>query len=301
MVKVKKTKKSNSTLTLDPWRIKPFADQPRKRFRGIKQLAGSIRLVGQVTPIIVTPIEENGFDAELIDGERRLQACRTGKMQVTAIVQGEVSAADRFALSIAANFCRQEHDCIEIAESVRRLKSQGKSGEQIAGIFGKTHSWVSQHNSLLSLHPDVQTMLKRAGDEQRESKARRRARGRMTMSVALLLVPLDQATQLKAAKWIATKKLSMAAARNYVWKLGIKRGRPVGKRTSPRQKFNTFWSVTDTYRHSVERYAVLSYSAWQQIVATAKARETRALAGQLRSLCDDLSGIADSLEKAGEK
>ena len=42
------------TLLLDPFRVKPFADQPRKRFRDIPQLAASIRLAGQVTPIVVT-------------------------------------------------------------------------------------------------------------------------------------------------------------------------------------------------------------------------------------------------------
>jgi len=67
-------------LLLDPFRVKPFADQPRKRFRGIEQLAKSIRLVGQVTPIVVTPCRESGFDAELVDGERRLQACRMPKI-----------------------------------------------------------------------------------------------------------------------------------------------------------------------------------------------------------------------------
>lgn len=46
----------------DPKRVKPFADQPRKRFRGISKLADSIRLIGQITPIVVTPCEEEGYE-----------------------------------------------------------------------------------------------------------------------------------------------------------------------------------------------------------------------------------------------
>lgn len=292
---------TRSTLTLDPWRVKPFADQPRKRFRGIKQLAESIRLVGQVTPIIVTPADGNGFDAELLDGERRLQACRSADIRIKAVVEEKVSADVRFALSIAANFCRQGHDCIEIAEAVERLQAEGRTYEQIALIFGKTISFVSQHLSLRRLHPAVQNMLERAGDEARQTKREIRARGRMTFSVALLLVPLDEASQLKAAKHIAKKKLSMAAARNYVWKLGNKKGRPVGRTVSPHQKFQKLWNQTDTYRHAVERYATLRYADWEPVLAAMKTREARVLAGQLRRLSEDLGGIADVLEKAGER
>jgi len=87
----------------DPGRVKPFADQPRKRFRGIKQLAESIRLVGQVTPIVVTPYRENGFDAELIDGERRLQACRLSNLRIKAVIEDCASPADRCG---SGTYCR---------------------------------------------------------------------------------------------------------------------------------------------------------------------------------------------------
>ena len=109
---------SGVILKLDPARVKPFADNPRKRFRGIKQLAESIRLIGQVTPIVVTRSRENGFDAELVDGERRLRACLVGKMPVKAVIEGDDKVADRYVRSVAANFCRQGHDAVEIMEAV---------------------------------------------------------------------------------------------------------------------------------------------------------------------------------------
>ena len=43
-----KREKAKGTF-LDPFRVKPFKDQPRKRFRGIAKLAASIRRIGQVT------------------------------------------------------------------------------------------------------------------------------------------------------------------------------------------------------------------------------------------------------------
>jgi len=75
-------------LILDPQTVKPFTDQPRKRFRGIPQLAESIRLAGQVTPIVVTRLEPalNGYRYELTDGERRLQACLAAGLKVKAVL-----------------------------------------------------------------------------------------------------------------------------------------------------------------------------------------------------------------------
>jgi hypothetical protein len=47
----------NCLISIDPDRVMPFGDQPRKRFRGIKQLADSIKLVGQRTPIQVNRLQ----------------------------------------------------------------------------------------------------------------------------------------------------------------------------------------------------------------------------------------------------
>ena len=133
---------------------------------GIQKLAESIRLVGQVTPIVVSRCNQDGFDAELVDGERRLRACVMGKMPVKAVIEdvnGDVSS--RYVRSVAANFCRQEHDAVEIMEAVVALRDAGRSAEDIAGIFGKTASWVTQYSSLKKLVPDVLNELKIAGDE----------------------------------------------------------------------------------------------------------------------------------------
>jgi hypothetical protein len=41
------------TLEFDPKRVRPLPDQPRKRFRGINELAASIAEVGQIAPGLV--------------------------------------------------------------------------------------------------------------------------------------------------------------------------------------------------------------------------------------------------------
>lgn len=284
-------------IRLDPHRVKPFADQPRKRFRGIPKLAKSIQAVGQITPIIVTPCDEPGFDAELVDGERRLQACRLAGLAIQAQVDGGVSARDRFAMAVAANFCRQPHDCLEIAEACERLRSQGRTIDDICDIFGKTRTFVAQHLSLRKLHPDVQEMLKRAGDEVKLTKRERRARGRMTLSIALLLLALPPARQASAARTIARAQMSMSAARNFVASLAARRGVQVGKRITPNQRFQAICNQTETYRNAIERYALMRHAEWPAVLEAVPGRQRRALAVQLRQLAEDLGGIADVIEK----
>jgi ParB/RepB/Spo0J family partition protein len=288
-------------IRLDPFRVKPFAGQPRKRFRGIKQLADSISAIGQVTPIKVTPCDEKGFDAELVDGERRLQACRSIRVPVEALLEEGVDPAERFALAVAANFCRDGHDCIEVADAIARLQGQGRTYEQTASIFGKTNTFVAQHLALLKLHPDVQNLLKRAGDDQREGRAKRRGRGRMTLSVALLLVPLPPSMQLRAANHIARKKLGMDAARNYVHGLAAAKGKKVGTQRSPRHQLQVLWSQLDAMRHKLERYAMLSHHALRAILAEANDREAQIISGHIDDLCATLDGIGRGLRKRGEK
>jgi len=291
-----KPKLAKATLLLDPCRVKPFKDQPRKRFRGIKQLAGSIRLVGQVTPIVVTPCAEKGFDAELIDGERRLQACRLGKMQIEAVVQAGVEPGDRFALAVAANFCHQKHDALEIARAIDTLRSQGRTLEEIGGIFGKTGAFVSQHHSLLRLPGEVQRML--AGPADGQSRAERRAAGKMTFTLALTLLPFDAATQLRAARQIAGRKMSLTAARRYIRGLGQTHRVKVGRTVTAPNRLNVFWRATEVYRCAVDRLAELPYGQLAPLLQALPAGERRAMAAHLDTVRGALAIIAGELRKA---
>jgi len=288
-----------SVVSLAPERVKPFAGQPRKRFRGVKQLADSIRLIGQVTPIIVTPCEEDGFVAELVDGERRLLACRLLRRPVLAVLDSDPGAAERYARSVAANFCRQGHDAVEIMEAVLTLKADGRTNNEIAEIFGKTHSWVCSYLLLQRLHPDVLDQLKVEGDEAKLSRREKRRRGRMTLSLALLLAPLDQRVQVKAMLTILDRKMSLAAARTFVHRMAGATGLTIGKKMTAPQRFRAIRSAVENCGHVVERYLTMPGSQIRSLVAGAVLRERREMAKLLESLCESLLMLADELDKAG--
>jgi ParB/RepB/Spo0J family partition protein len=287
----------DAILTLDPRRVKPFADQPRKRFRGIKELAESIRVVGQVTPIIVTECKENGYDAELVDGERRLRACLLGKMPVKAVLEQDGDAADRYMRSVAANFCRQAHDAVEIMEAIQALHDAGKTYRQIAAAFGKGTGFVNQYVQLRRLAPPVLDLLKVPADGDPSAPARKRKRARLPLSVAMILVPLEQRLQLKAARVILEAKMGMAEARTYVHKLARSKGVPTRDHRSHYDRFKSVRSAVETCYHTVERYLTMPGSQVKALVSGAPEGERRTLAERLDKLCDSLLMFHDELVK----
>lgn len=291
--------KDQSVVLLDPMKVKPFADQPRKRFRGIDKLTESIRLVGQITPILVTACEENGFLAELVDGERRLQACRTAKIPVKAIMQGSVGKAERFAASVAANFCRQGHDAMEVAGVIARFKEQGRSAEDIAGIFGKSTCWVYQHASLLQLCPEVQQMLTRAAEDEGNKHVRRP--GRITLGLALLLLPLPHAKQATVAKRIVRLKMYFGQARAHILHVTSKAGVKPKRQQSPHNKLQVFWNALTRFRGDAERVVNLPHAALRAAMEGMSASQAKTLAGQIGDLCGDLIGLSDALEKRAKQ
>ncbi len=282
-------------LLLDPSRVRPFADQPRKRFRGIPQLAGSIQAVGQVTPIVVTAVDDDpNFDAELVDGERRLRACVWGGMKVRAVFEDE-AMHNRYVHSIAANFCRQSHDAVEIMEAVLTLKDAGSTSEEIAKIFGTTVTWVSQYASLQKLSPVVLDELKIADDKHKESGPKRRGRGRVTLSIALLLVPLPRQQQLTMLNKIRAGKMSMAQARTFVKREAMESGIRVGQKRSPHSQFKAISSAVENCSHVVDRYINMPGAEIATVMNSASRTEKKNLSERLEKLCEYLLAFSDAL------
>ena len=277
---------------LDPARVKPFADQPRKRFRGIAQLANSIREIGQVTPIIVTASADPDYDAELVDGERRLRACLIGKMKVKAIFE-PAGAVDRFARSVAGNFCRQGHDAVEIMEAVLAMKAGGKTALEIAAIVGKTQSWVAQYSMLAKLAPEVLERLK--APPEGTAKKQLRKCGKMTLALALAIVPLPHKLQIKASRTILAKRMSLVEARTYVARLACARGVRLGKRQSPYMQFCAVFSAVEHCGHIVERYLRMPGIEITALVRNAGFEEKKRLSALLESLCESLLLLGDAL------
>ena len=97
------SRKQTTIEEFDPARVRPLPGLPRQRFAGIEELAASIRRVGQRTPGAVTLVEgDPKVEAQLVDGERRLRACRLAGKPFRAEVVDPGSADAAFVESVAS-------------------------------------------------------------------------------------------------------------------------------------------------------------------------------------------------------
>ncbi len=192
-------------------------EQPRTHFdsRGLQDLASSIREHGVLSPLIVMPNEQGGY--QLIAGERRLRAASlAGLDEVPVLVhEGAMAPEVQLELALVENLQREDLDPIEAARGYARLQLDfGYTQEQIAARVGKERSTIANQLRLLRL-PDRVLKLVREG--------------RLSTGHAKALLPIeDQTTQRSIVAQVLARGLSVRATEQLVRsRLAIKR-RAVG-------------------------------------------------------------------------
>ncbi|OQA90950.1 MAG: putative chromosome-partitioning protein ParB [Elusimicrobia bacterium ADurb.Bin231] len=149
------------TLKLPIEKIKPNRYQPRENFdeTAITELADSIATHGVVQPILVLPVDNEGF-YEIVAGERRFRACqKAGLPEIPAIVK-PASEQESFILSLIENLQRKDLNAIEEAVAYKRLiKEFNLKQEDVAQALGKKRSTIANTVRLLSLPDNVQNAV----------------------------------------------------------------------------------------------------------------------------------------------
>ena len=184
-----------SSLThLDIDLIRPNPLQPRVVFdpEKLEELAKSLKSKGVLQPIVVRPAE-GGY--QIIAGERRWRASqRAGLQSIPAIIQ-DVSDREMVELALVENIQRDDLNAIEEAQAYQMMNSQfGLTQEQIAGRVGRSRVAVANTLRLLQLPQVVQSMV---------------VNDQLSMGHARALLPLPQSEQLRLARFIAEKGLSV--------------------------------------------------------------------------------------------
>lgn len=195
--------------------IRAFVGQPRRWFNpvSLRELADSIEEVGQLTPALARLLDPpvDGHLYELIDGQRRWCACELKCIPHFRIeIETEPITEDKqFERSVVANYGKEELATMDVARAIRRFKEGMNMNEAaIATRFCRSVSWVSQHYSLLKLHPDVQALLDPSLPEEKQ----------LTFSIAVLLTNVPEDFQVPLARSISEQHLSMAQARHLIKK-----------------------------------------------------------------------------------
>lgn len=145
----RKSKKEVITVKLDE--VEP-KEQVRKKFKNIEELAETMRVEGQQSPIIVYPKNENGKYI-IQKGERRWRALRLAEIETIDIIVNDkkLSKLDEVAGELIENIQRDDLAPLEIANALKKFIDDGWKQKDVAKRLGKSPIFVSTHLSLLKL------------------------------------------------------------------------------------------------------------------------------------------------------
>ncbi len=142
-------------------KVEPNPFQPRRDFdpEELQSLADSIAIHGVVQPLTV---RENGNGYyQIIAGERRWRAARMAELrEIPAVI---IQADDRKTMELALieNLQRQDLNPMEEALGYQSLiEEYGLTQEETAQQVGKSRPAVANMLRLLTLHQDVQDMVR---------------------------------------------------------------------------------------------------------------------------------------------
>jgi ParB family chromosome partitioning protein len=129
---------------------------PRRTFEetALKELAESIRAQGVLSPLLVRPLTENGF--EIIAGARRYRAARMAEVPTIPVRIVNLSDAEALEAQLVENLIRSEIHPMEEARGFRALldlEEPKYSIEQIAAKVGKSPVFVASRLKLADLVP----------------------------------------------------------------------------------------------------------------------------------------------------
>ena len=139
--------------------ISPNPAQPRYRFddETLEELAASLKEVGVLQPIVVTPGEQGYV---LIAGERRWRAARRAGLHVIPAVLRGSTGDSTLVEALVENVQRQDLTPLEEAHAYQELlENYGMTQEQVASRVGKSRPTISNTLRLLQLPDDVQALV----------------------------------------------------------------------------------------------------------------------------------------------
>ena len=179
--------------------------QPRRDIQPetLQELADSIRAQGILQPLVVRSIAPGKY--EIIVGERRWRAAQLVGLGEIPVIIRNVPDEAAIAMALIENIQRENLNPVEEAIALKRLLEEFQlTHQQIADAVGKSRTTITNILRLTQLHADVQQMLER---------------GDLETGHAKVLLALDGAVQLQAARLSVAKELSVRETEQLVKRL----------------------------------------------------------------------------------
>lgn len=159
---------AESLLELPIDSVEPDPDQPRKDMGDLSDLKDTIRKLGLIQPIIVSPLDETGR-YRLVAGERRFtvvkelsQETEDPRYRTIRAVVRSVDEQNRRLIQLIENIERKDLDPFEEAETYEAImKEQEWDQKELADKLGKKQPAISQTVRILSLPKTIRNQYRR--------------------------------------------------------------------------------------------------------------------------------------------
>jgi ParB/RepB/Spo0J family partition protein len=119
----------------------------------VAELAESIRSVGILQPLVITP------DGLVVVGHRRLAAARVVRMTHVPVIVRDLSVAEQREIMLIENMQREDLTPLEEARSFRWFLDNGYTTNGLARKLGYNAQRVNTRIMLLNLEPEVQQLF----------------------------------------------------------------------------------------------------------------------------------------------
>ena len=152
-----KGRKTEEITPVDITELKPYAEQPFKILldNSMDELCASIEQYGVLSPIIVRPHSEGGY--EVLSGHRRMKACELLGIEEVPVVVKELDDDTAAILLVGSNLQRENilpsEKAFAYKLKLEALKHQGKKLETTSRQIG-TKSESSRSDELISMNSD---------------------------------------------------------------------------------------------------------------------------------------------------
>jgi ParB family transcriptional regulator, chromosome partitioning protein len=137
--------------------VRPNPRQPRDTFdeEAMAELVHSVKEVGLLQPVVVRPVEDDGF--ELVMGERRWRATKEAGLETIPAIVRETDDDDMLRDALLENLHRSQLNPLEEAAAYQQLLDDfACTHDELAGRVGRSRPQISNTLRLLKLSPAVQ-------------------------------------------------------------------------------------------------------------------------------------------------
>jgi ParB/RepB/Spo0J family partition protein len=181
--------------------IRVFKNQPRRSFNAdyINDLGQSLKEV-QTDALLVRRLTPPEGDVlfELIRGENRYRAATQANLgTLDALIACVEDEKEQFIIALMDSIQKEDLDPLDRAHAIQKLKEWGMLEREIAKVFHKSPSWVSEQLRVLKLSPEVVAKIR---------SSRSSSKNGMSASTARQLSRLPIAVQQKIARTTGNKE-----------------------------------------------------------------------------------------------